>query len=62
MRIKKSAAGDDDELQAGLAEFSEYDALIKDAEAGNNFNLSIRYLYLQTLKALSDKELDQFLT
>ena len=43
-----------------LNEYSEYNALIHDAESKNDFNLSIRYLYLQSLKKLSDNELIVF--
>ncbi len=51
---------DDLDSITGLEEFSEYDALIHEAEVKNNFNLSTRYLYLQTLKTLSDKGLINF--
>lgn len=40
-----------------LDEFSRYNALIHEAELKNDFNLSVRYLYLQSLKKLSDGEL-----
>ncbi len=40
----------------GLNEYSEYDALIRDAEAKSDYNLSTRYLYLQTLKKLADSD------
>lgn len=45
---------------AGLDEYSEYNALIHEAESKNDFNLSTRYLYLQTLKKLSDSDLILF--
>ncbi len=40
-----------------LNEYSEYNVLIHEAESKNDFNLSIRYLYLQSLKKLADHEL-----
>jgi hypothetical protein len=40
-----------------LNDYSQYNALIREAELKNDFNLSIRYLYLQSLKKLSDSEL-----
>ena len=43
-----------------LVEISKYDSLITEAENACNFNLSIRYLFLKTLKLLSDKELIHF--
>ena len=45
----------------GLRPLSEYDALVLESEGQNNFNLSIRYLYLQTLKSLSEKGFIHFL-
>lgn len=41
----------------GLNEYSEYDNLIREAESKNDYNLSTRYLYLQTLKKLADRDL-----
>ncbi len=41
----------------GLTEYSEYDNLVREAENKNDYNLSTRYLYLQTLKKLADKDL-----
>jgi hypothetical protein len=38
-----------------LQDVSEYDALISDAETKQNYNLAIRYLFLKTLKSLSDR-------
>lgn len=43
-----------------LNEFSTYNALISEAESKNDFNLAVRYLYLQSLKKLSDAELILF--
>ncbi|MEP6597018.1 MAG: hypothetical protein ABJA71_13790 [Ginsengibacter sp.] len=45
---------------AGLNEYSEYNVLIHEAESKNDYNLSTRYLYLQTLKKLADSDLIQF--
>lgn len=41
----------------GLNEYSEYDGLIREAETKSDYNLSTRYLYLQTLKKLADRDL-----
>ena len=50
-------AGDQIENEPqGLNKYSEYDALIRDAEAKGDYNLSTRYLYLQTLKKLADSD------
>jgi hypothetical protein len=43
-----------------LNELSEYDSLISEAENKNEFNLATRYLFLKTLKNLSDKEIISF--
>ena len=43
-----------------LKEYSAYNLLINEAELKNDFNLCIRYLYLQSLKQLSDRELIVF--
>ena len=43
-----------------LSEYSTYNILIHEAESKNDFNLAIRYLYLQLLKKLSDSELILF--
>ena len=43
-----------------LNEYSAYNDLIHEAELKNDFNLAIRYLYLQSLKKLSDAELILF--
>lgn len=40
-----------------LSEYSEYNDLIHSAESNNDFNQAVRYLYLQSLKKLSDQEL-----
>ncbi|MEP6584497.1 MAG: hypothetical protein ABJA90_09520 [Ginsengibacter sp.] len=41
----------------GLNEHSAYENLIREAESKSDYNLSTRYLYLQTLKKLADKDL-----
>jgi hypothetical protein len=56
-KIKEEPAPKEPEA---LNDYSEYNALIHDAESRNNFNLSIRYLYLQSLKKLSDNGLIGF--
>ena len=43
-----------------LNEYSAYNDLIIEAESKNDFNLAVRYLYLQSLKKLSDGELILF--
>jgi len=43
-----------------LNEYSAYNSLIIEAESKNDFNLAVRYLYLQSLKKLSDAELILF--
>lgn len=43
-----------------LYEYSAYNVLIHEAESKNDFNLAIRYLYLQSLKRLADRELILF--
>ena len=61
-RIKnKNIETDIEDTSMGLRPLSEYDALVLESEGQNNFNLSIRYLYLQTLKSLSEKGFIHFL-
>ena len=43
-----------------LSEYSTYNELIYEAETLKDFNLAVRYLYLQSLKKLSDSELILF--
>lgn len=43
-----------------LNEYSEYSELIRNAESNKDYNLAVRYLYLQTLKKLSDNEIILF--
>lgn len=45
-----------------LVEISKYDYLVADAENAGNFNLASRYLFLKTLKLLSEKERIHFAT
>ena len=56
----KVTAEGDEELSIDLGDFSKYDALISEAENAKNFNLATRYLYLKTLKNLSEKGLINF--
>ncbi len=48
------------EAPESLDDYDAYNILIREAEAKNDFNLSVRYLYLQSLKKLSDNELIVF--
>ena len=43
-----------------LSDYSTYNELIIEAESKSDYNLAIRYLYLQSLKKLSDRELILF--
>lgn len=43
-----------------LSEYSAYNELIHEAESKSDYNLAIRYWYLQSLKKLSDRELILF--
>ena len=43
-----------------LKDYSAYNLLINEAELKNDFNFAIRYLYLQSLKKLSDHGIDHF--
>jgi Domain of unknown function (DUF4129) len=60
LKSRKRRNEDEEDSVESLGEFSEYDALIAEAESNNNFNLSSRYLYLKTLKSLYDKGLINF--
>ena len=40
-----------------LSDYETYNEYIREAESKNDFNLAIRYLYLQLLRRLSDKKL-----
>ena len=50
----------EEENVAELYDFVEYDSLISGAEKNNEFNTVIRYLFLKTLKTLSDKSFINF--
>ncbi|HEY5370709.1 MAG TPA: DUF4129 domain-containing protein [Hanamia sp.] len=52
--------GETEDSPLELDEISQYDELIADAENVGNFNLAARYLFLKTLKFLSDRELIHF--
>ncbi|HUZ61995.1 MAG TPA: hypothetical protein VMU83_24685 [Hanamia sp.] len=52
----KIIANDEEGLPADLDDFSKYDALISEAENKNDFNMATRYLYLKSLKSLSERE------
>lgn len=54
-RKKVLHTGNEVESFEELHELSEYDSLAYEAENKNEFNLATRYLYLKTLKNLSDK-------
>ena len=54
-RNKSSISISEEEAQNELSELSQYDGLIEDAESRNDFNLATRYLFLKTLKTLSEK-------
>src|ERR1019366_4996640 len=43
-----------------LSKYSAYNEFIYEAESKNDFNLAVRYLYLQSLKKLYDRELILF--
>jgi len=45
--------GEESDIDSG--DLSKYDTLISEAESNNNFNLATRYLYLKTLRRLSEK-------
>jgi hypothetical protein len=56
----KSADIKEDDLIV-LNELSQYDSQISESEQNNDFNLCTRYLFLKTIKVLSDKDLIRFL-
>lgn len=60
VRKKEIRSGDEEESIEELNELSEYDSLAYDAENKKEFNLATRYLFLKTLKNLSDKGFIQF--
>ncbi len=49
-----------EEAPSVLNEYSAYNSLIMEAEQRKDFNLSVRYVYLQTLRRLADRELISF--
>lgn len=58
MKTNKRISDEPGEIEPeGLSEYSEYDNLIRHAEMSKDYNLSTRYLYLQTLKKLADRQL-----
>src|SRR6185312_15426540 len=60
-RNKNKLLSDDrEESLEDLQNASEYDALIANAETKPDFNLAIRFLFLKTLKTLSDREFVTF--
>ncbi|HET7117247.1 MAG TPA: hypothetical protein VFI29_12190 [Hanamia sp.] len=60
IKKKKLITENDEELSLDLGDLSKYDSLISEAENNNNFNLAIRYLYLKTLRNLSEKGIINF--
>ena len=54
-RKKELTAEEEEDSLKDLNELSEYDFLAHEAENKNEFNLATRYLFLKTLKNLSDK-------
>lgn len=59
-RKNKSDTREVEDSEPELIEISKYDSLIGDAENIGNFNLATRYLFLKTLRLLSEKELIHF--
>ena len=55
VRKKKPLAEPEENSLLELNELSEYDFAISEAENKNEFNVALRYLFLKTLKTLSDK-------
>ena len=60
IKNRKLKAESEEGLPIDLDDFSKYEAMISEAENNNNFNLAGRYLYLKTLKNLSEKGLINF--
>ena len=50
----------EDDYPHKLADLSQYDTLIGDAENKGNYNLAVRYLFLKTIKNLADKGVINF--
>lgn len=59
-RKNKSNPQEAENSEPELVEISKYDSLVADAENTGNFNLATRYLFLKTLKLLSERELIHF--
>lgn len=59
-RKKQARSTEEEESIQELNELSEYDLLINQAENKNEFNLATRYLFLKTIKHLSEKSLISF--
>lgn len=59
-RKKEVRSPEEEESVQELNELSEYDLLINEAENKNEFNLATRYLFLKTIKHLSEKSLISF--
>ncbi len=57
-KIREDAVPEEPEK---LNEFSEFYSLVNDAEKNNDYNLAIRYLYLQCLRRLAEKEVIVFM-
>ncbi len=60
-RRKKIIKESDEVFLPELNEVSEYDGMITGAENKNDFNLATRFLFLKTLKHLSNKGFIQFM-
>ncbi|HSN08585.1 MAG TPA: hypothetical protein VLS85_06085 [Hanamia sp.] len=60
VRREKIIKESDEESLQELNEVSAYDTLIAEAENSEQFNLATRYLFLKTLKNLSDRGLINF--
>jgi hypothetical protein len=57
---KRTAEEIEDKEPESLNDYSAYNTFIHEAEIKNDFNLALRYLYLQSLKKLSENELINF--
>ena len=57
---KRTAEEMEDKEPESLNDYSAYNTFIHEAEIKNDFNLALRYLYLQSLKKLSENELISF--
>jgi hypothetical protein len=59
-RKKEVRRTEEEQSVQELNELSEYDLLINEAESKNEFNLATRYLFLKTIKNLSEKNCISF--